>query len=387
MDHKCEEFKIKDVLVIPLLAELERPLEFSTGIIQNRKATLIKIITDEGIEGFGEADGPSIIIKNMIDIYFKPLIIGESVFKAHRKLQQFITTTLGVMRLKGHVINALSGIDIALWDLKGKIFNAPVYKLLEADYKDEVQVYAAGLYFKDLNELKSEARNYVDRGFKAIKMKIGEGPKKDKEKVEIVKNEIGDDILLMVDANAGYDLTTAIRVGLILENYNVYFFEEPLPCENIVEMAELRKRISIPIASGECEQMKYGFRDLIIKKAIDIIQPDLTRAGGLTECKKIAAIAETWGKICIPHTFTSSIVGLMAAAHFAKSTPNCPFVELDQTINPLRDSLTREPLPVKRGRISVPEKAGLGIELDENQLKKFLFEKALIDISYKGIKS
>jgi L-alanine-DL-glutamate epimerase-like enolase superfamily enzyme len=235
------------------------------------------------------------------------------------------------------------------------------------------------LRFRDTETIVKEAVGYVEQGFSAIKMKVGRGVAQDIRNVKAIRDVIGYDIQLTVDANCAYNIATAIKMGRALEKYDVYWFEEPIPPEDIDGYVKLSNSLDIPIAAGETEFTRYGFRDLIAKRAVDIVQPDICRAGGFLECKKIAAMASAYNIPYAPHTGGESAVGIAASIQLSAAIPNFLAYEYMRSDwsethpNPLRESLTLE--PVERfadGYIEVPDKPGLGIELNEEIVSKYL---------------
>jgi D-galactarolactone cycloisomerase len=225
-----------------------------------------------------------------------------------------------------------------------------------------------------------EAKDYVRSGFRAIKMKIGVGSiKKDVERISAVKEVTGPDVQLMVDANHCYNLQTAIALGRELEKMGIYWFEEPISPEDIEGYVEITRALDIAIARGENDFTKFSFRELITRRAMDIIQPDVCAAGGITECKKIAALSQAYWIQCTPHAW-GSVIGLSATLHFLASLPDCPpslfpippMLEYEQTFNPFRDDLSLNPLTHDNGIVDVPKGPGLGIEINQDIINRYL---------------
>ena len=277
---------------------------------------------------------------------------------------------------KGEVIRAISAVDIALWDIMGKAVDKPLYKLL-GGYRDKVPVYASGGYYqesKGIDGLVKEMTSYVEQGFKAVKMKIGRlSIKEDVERVKAVREAIGDDIQLMVDANSAFDASTAIRLARKLEEYDIFWFEEPVPPYDLDGYAKVTKASRIPIAAGESEFTRFGFRELITKGGVEIIQPDVSRAGGISECKKITAIASAYNLSYTPHTGASGAVNIAASLQLAAGISNFLIFEYMYPPNPLREEILQEPLPKpENGYITISDKPGLGIKLDEKAVSRYL---------------
>jgi D-galactarolactone cycloisomerase len=246
-----------------------------------------------------------------------------------------------------------------------------------------VQAYATGLYRRKsgdpLEYLAEEAASYVAEGFRAVKLKVGFGVEEDAAVTRAVRDAIGPGIALMVDANHAFDTIAAIRLGRVIEQYDIGWFEEPVPPEDIAGYAAVKAALTIPIAGGECEFTRFGFRDILISRAIDIIQPDTCAAGGLTECKKIADMAEAFGVRYNPHVWGTGIAiaaSLQLLAVLPTHTPNSlqpaePILEFDRTEHPIRQAILTQPIEHENGIVRVPDGPGLGIEIDRKALAKF----------------
>ena len=284
---------------------------------------------------------------------------------------------------KGLVIEGLSGIDIALWDIKGKHFNAPIHQLMGGPLRTTTRAYATGLYRRKsgdpLTYLPEEAAGYVAEGFHAVKLKVGFGVAEDAAVVRAVREAIGPGIGLMVDANHAYDAVAAIQLGRLIERYDIGWFEEPVPPEDLAGYRAVKAALAIPIAGGECEFTRLGFRDVLTTGAMDIIQPDTCAAGGLSECKKIADMSVAFGVRYNPHVWGTGIgiaasLQLMAVlpTHTPTSlAPSEPVFEFDQTEHPIRQAILQTPIVHRAGVITIPTGPGLGIEIDRAALTRF----------------
>lgn len=357
---------------------------WSQGVADRRQTAMCVIATDEGIQGVGEAfyiGGPAKIVAGIISDAYAPLLIGRDPFD-NATLWDFLYNRGRDQGMKGLPISALSAIDIALWDIKGKALGLPVYKLLGGAYRDKAHVYATGLYepqnvpsVKDA--LVEEALGYKKDGFSAMKLKIGYGIEPDMRYLAAVREAIGDDMVLMVDANHAYNAAEAIRLARKMERYDVYWFEEPVPPEDIDGYIEVKQKSKILITGGECEFTRYGFRELITRRAVDILQPDLCAAGGFTEMMRIVAMASAWNVPVIPHVWGTS-VGLAASLQLFAALPHFPerrfpaepFFEYDRSPHPFRDQVTHEKFVIKDGYLDIPGRPGLGITLDIDFVKK-----------------
>jgi len=367
--------KITRVEAMTLTCPLDKPIMDATYTLPHRSAVLVKVDTDEGLSGIGEAayfGGPPLITKTIIEKELQEYLIGEDPLNIERLWEKMYQRSIKHGR-KGAVIASMSGIDIALWDIKAKAAGMPLYQLLGGCYQ-QIRAYAsAGFYAegKGLKELAAEMASYVKEGFTAVKMKIGRNQSEDLARVKAVREAIGDDIDLLVDGNNAYTAYQAIKIARKMEADNIFWFEEPVPAEDIEGSAAVAAALDTPLAAGENEFTRYGFRDLIINKALDIAQPDVTWCGGITEAKKIAAMASAWNIPCVPHSFSSAIA-LVANLHFSASIPNSMFQEFDRNYNPLRENLLIEPIRInKSGYIELMDKPGLGVELNQSIVKQY----------------
>ena len=374
--------KIASVEVAVLRHELSRPFGFSQWWFTARTCCLVTIATDDGLVGYGECYGPPEPIKAVIDTVYAPLILLGADPLDNEVLWERMYNRMRDYGQKGVAVAAISGVDIALWDLKGKATGLPVCKLLGGAFRDRVQAYATGLYFTEVEDqpaaLAEEARGYVAQGFRAVKMKLGLGLAADRANIRAVRQAIGPDVTLLADANHAYDAKEAIRVGRVLEEQGAYWFEEPVPPEDLAGYLEVKAALDLAIAGGEAEFTRYGFRELLGRRAVDIVQPDTCNAGGLTECKRILALALAHGVAYMPHVWGSA-VGLAANLHLAATIPDSPpslhprplLFELDRTENLFRDQLAVAPIEHRGGVVAVPTGPGLGIEVDPQVVERY----------------
>lgn len=373
--------KIKDVRTHILRAALSEPFAYSRAWYDTRTAMVVEIETDDGLIGWGECYGPAQITAAVV-ASAAPLLIGEDPLRTDF-LWRTIYSSFRDHGQKGVVIEGLSGIDIALWDIKGKHFGVPVHRLLGGTTRSRVQAYATGLYRRKsgdpLRYLPEEAAGYVAAGFKAVKLKVGFGIEEDAAATRAVREAVGSGVALMVDANHAYDATAAIRLGRMIERYDIGWFEEPVPPEDIAGYREVKSALAIPIAGGECEFTRLGFRDVLVARAMDIIQPDTCAAGGLSECKKIADMAEAFGVRYNPHVWGTGIAiaaSLQLLAVLPSHTPPSlaplePILEFDRTEHPIRQAILTRPIEHEAGFVDVPDGPGLGVEVDRSALARF----------------
>jgi D-galactarolactone cycloisomerase len=373
--------KITAVRAHVLEAKLSEPFAYSRAWYDTRSAMLVEIETDAGLTGWGECYGPARMTAAVVQSV-APWLLGEDPLRTD-VLWQRIYARLRDHGQKGVVIQGLSGIDIALWDIKGKHFGVPACQLLGGALRNEVQAYATGLYRRKsgdpLRYLAAEASGYVADGFKAVKLKVGFGVEEDAAATRAVRAAIGPDVALMVDANHAFDAVAAIRLGRMIEPLDIGWFEEPVPPEDLAGYRAVKAALSIPIAGGECEFTRFGFRDLLVSRAVDIVQPDTCAAGGLSECKKIADMSEAFAVRYNPHVWGTGIAiaaSLQLLAVLPSHTPTSlspvePLLEFDRTEHPIRQAILTQPIEHQGGVVRVPDGPGLGIEVDRAALERF----------------
>lgn len=340
-----------------------------------RAMVLVWIQTDEGITGIGEAGlagAPAAVVAAAVEHHLRPLLVGENPFHVERLWRKGYESAGGSGR-RGVMMHALSGVDIALWDLLGKALNAPIHRLL-GTYRERVPAYAsAGFYAegKGPEELAAELKEHKAAGFRAGKMKVGALPfDEDIARVEAVREAVEDDFALMVDANSSYSVKAAIRMGEALEDLAIEWFEEPVRADNLDGSAAVAAALEIPVAGYETEYGLYGFRELITRRAVDVVQPDIAWSGGFSECGRIAALVAAHDLTCSPHCFSSALT-MVASLHLLASLPN-GWLEFDRTPNAMRDELLLEPLQIEAdGSVAVPEGPGLGVTLNEDTVAKY----------------
>ena len=372
---------IRNIRTHILAAPLSQPFAYARAWYDTRTAMLVEIETDSGLVGWGECYGPARVNSAVVK-EIAPWLIGEDPLRTDH-LWQSIYARLRDHGQKGVVIQGLSGIDIALWDIKGKHFGVPAHRLLGGPLRTEVRAYATGLYRRKSGDpgkyLAEEAASYVAEGFAAVKLKVGFGIEEDAAMARTVRAAIGRDVALMVDANHAYDAVAAIRLGRMIEELDIGWFEEPVLPEDIAGYRAVKAAITIPVAGGECEFTRFGFRDLLASRAIDIVQPDTCAAGGLSECKKIADMAEAFSVRYNPHVWGTGIAiaaSLQLLAVLPSYTPTSlapvePMLEFDRTEHPIRQSILVTPIEHIGGVVRVPEGPGLGIEVDRKALARF----------------
>jgi len=356
------------------------PLACAVGL-SNKKITardhiIVNIETDEGITGLGYTWGyqSSSVTGECIARMLVPLIMGRDSLSTETLWEQMFNNTTQVGR-KGLLLRAISAVDIALWDIKGKKQGLPLYKLLGGSQRD-IPVYASGGYYRgdnSLEELADEMERYVEKGYGAVKMKIGgTSLKTDVERVRVVRETVGENVSIMLDANGAWnDSFSAIAACRAFEEFSPSWIEEPLPPDQYLASARVAAATDIPIAGGEQEYTRWGFTQLIQSKAVDVIQPNATVAGGITEWMKIASLASALGAPLAPHANPYIHVHLAAAFSNAMMIEYFEPREKIKVIGELVGNLV-EP---SGGVIRPPEKPGLGITLNKEMRDKYTIAK------------
>ena len=366
-----------------LSSPLERPFGWSNGWISARVVGLLKIETDEGITGWGE--GYVGARGDFVKQLFGDLLIGADPLNRNVLWQGMFDRVYNGNNAGGFGGSAISAVDIALWDIAGKAAGQSVSDLLGGRIRDKVAVYATGLYYTEgefPTRLLDEATMYVELGFKGMKTKIGGLPiAEDVRRVAAIRGAIGDDIRLMVDANQAYPASTAIRIGNELAAYDITWFEEPVNAKDVDAYLQVQAAVPMPVAGGENLRTRYEFKDFFARRAYDIAQPDVVNAGGITEMRNIAMTANSYGILVNPHVWGSPVM-IAASLHLASTIPPCPpayeprpyeqepVMEFDRTPSGIREGITAEPFDQQDGFITVPTAPGLGVEIDEDAVRR-----------------
>jgi len=370
--------KITSVRCRMLAGTLPKPIQFGIGAFPTFSATLVQIATDDGLSGLGECivrRAPR-VTRTVVEEMLAPLLIGRDPHDAEGLWDEMFRQLRGWGHYRGFVFEAISGVDTALWDILGKAAGLPVYKVLGGAGRDRVPCYASSVYFDDIPTMVDEARAQVAAGHRAIKVKIGRPPqlggrRQDVASVKAIREAVGPEVDIMLDVNSAYDAATAITVCRQLEDDDITWIEEPVPPDDLDGYRKVREGQGIPVAAGESEFGVFGFRELIGRGAIDIVQPDVGRVGGFTGARRVGALVHAYNLRYAPHTGFSAGVSHLAALHVAAAVPNLMTYEYFFAPNPLRDLFT-EPFPAPvRGFIDVPRTPGLGLEVDERVVRKF----------------
>jgi L-rhamnonate dehydratase len=343
---------------------------------------LIRIETDEGITGYGEVDTSPEVGKAVIDAEMshgtcyglREILVGRDPFDIEQIWELMYRMTNYYGRL-GVVMHAMSGVDMALWDILGKASGKPVHRMLGGSFVDSARAYASMLMPETATETREAVRKYVEQGFTAVKLgygPLGQSVRKDVELAEAAKEAAGSNVEVMIDIGHGYSLKMALQAAKEFEDIGIYWMEEPFPPEAIHDYQRLCDSTALRIAAGEQDVGRWTFRRLIWDAHLDVLQPDISRVGGLTEAKKIAAMAHEMNRPCVPHAFRSGVL-VAACLHLIAAIPNSEFLEFSVTESALRRELLMTPFQAVNGRVVVPSGPGLGIDINPETIKKFRF--------------
>ena len=340
---------------------------------------LVKITTDTGLVGWGEAKAPvaptatAAVVRDLL----AGLLLGEDPRNPALQWERMY----GAMRIRGHhtgfYMEAMSGVDIALWDLTGKALGVPLSKLLGGRFRERVKIYASGIPGVRADappdawdRLRQNAEDVRARGFRAVKMGIGLGILGDLRSVQTVRETLGPDFQIFTDAAGMYNLPDAIALARGLQRLNVGWLEAPLAPEEVANYGRLARAVDLTIAS-DLVYNRWQVRDLLLAGGVDVVQPDVCRAGGVTECKRIAELADAFHKAATPHVSIGSAVHFAASVHLASALPNQSVMEFWYGANPLGDAIIRTPFRIEQGYFWLPDGPGLGIDIDEDALRRY----------------
>jgi len=359
--------KIDHIEVITLRFEYENGFIYAGGRCSARVTTLVRVHTDTGDIGIGSGYSHPGLLHLIIERQLAPLLLGKDPTEVERlwKMMYHVTRWYG---RKGAAVSALGALDTAFWDLRGKNQGKPVWSLLGGD-RTTCPAYASALLWSDVPDLEQEALRHRQRGFRRAKMRLGRGPELDIAAVRAVHGVLGNGNVL-VDGSMRYDVDTARQLAEVLAKCKVLWFEEPFEPEDIDSYSALRDNCPVPVAAGENEFGFQGFRELIRAGAVDIVQPDASRCGGISEVRRVAELAKTAGLRVAPHTWSDAVT-ITANAHVVASIDHGLTVEMDQTGNPFVEQLLVEPLEVRDGELTLNSAPGLGIELNESIIERY----------------
>jgi D-galactarolactone cycloisomerase len=378
--------KILDLKIHTLKSPLAEPFAFSQGWVHQRSATLVEVITDEGLSGWGEAFAqglePPEIAAVVLDKALRPLIIGADPLDIEVLWHRMYQMTRDYGR-KGSVLAAISAVDIALWDIAGKFHGQPVYKLLGGAFRTRVQPYATGFYRLhgqgEAERLADEALRHLASGFSLMKVKLGFGVDDDIAVMNRIGQALqGKPVNLMIDTNHAYGRAEALRLGRALDGFGLRWYEEPVVPEDVDGYVELRAKLTMPIAGGENEHSLFGFRHVLGAGALDIAQPDLGSCGGISAGRHIVALAHAHGVQVNPHVWGSA-VAQAASLQLIAAIPTThhslfaqqPVLEYDQSAHPFRRQLVAQPIEMTDGWVQIPDRPGLGIEINREIVQTY----------------
>jgi len=340
---------------------------------EGQYACLVKITADDGTVGVGECYGlPSPeVTATVVRTILTPLLIGQDPIANTAIWQRMFSAQAAGGRLGGFYLEAIAGVDLALWDLRGKLLGLPVHRLLGGPIRERIECYASPVpLLEDPDESARQALRFVEEGFRAVKVKIGRGLRTDSLHLRAVRDAVGPAVTLLTDANCAYQLDEATAVAEVLRTVEVTWFEEPLAVDDIRHLAELRRRTGLTIVNGETQFTSYDLRESMLADAIDVFMPNVARCGGLTEAMRIAAIAAAFHVDIAPHGVGSG-VSVAAALQLMAAAPNGRIYEYNRLPNALREGLVVEFPEFRDGTLAVPTAPGLGVELNDDVVDRY----------------
>ena len=361
--------KITDVRALPLAIPLAAATPSSPWAPGVGRQILVRIATDQGLVGWGEcfAYGATLAVCNVVDDALAPLLVGEDPAQIESLLDR-LHRALMIWGRRGLAMMAVSGVDLALWDLAGKARGVPVYQLLGGLCQSRARVYASLLRYESEIHVRQAVAAALTLGFTAVKLH-----QVDVESVAGAREVAGPGVELMLDTNCPWTVEEAIRIGRRLERYDLRWLEEPVwPPEDYAGLARVRAALRTPIACGENEATVFAYREIIAAGAADIVQPSVTKVGGISEMKKIATLAAAANVTFVPHSFYFG-PGLAATLHVAASTPGVPYMEMPP--GHLVAPLLAEPIRFSGGAVTVPDAPGLGADPDPDVLARFAYTR------------
>lgn len=369
--------KITDVMATPVSMKLTEPRWWGAMASPTIGCIIVEVKTDQGIIGLGEAGFTSMYwpsVGPIITETLKPLVVGEDPLLIEQLFTKMHRATHGWGR-RGFQTYAVSGIEIALWDILGKVAGLPIWRLLGGFQKSIPAYWAPCL--KPAKVIAKECEGAVKAGFQAIKLRVGLGLEEDRKIVRSVRKAVGEEVALMVDANMSYDYRTAVAMAEEFLELGVKWLEEPIETHSLTqyieEHARLNESTDMPLSGGESLFTRWEFVEVLNRRAFDVVQPDAVSVGGIAETKKIAAMASAYNIPCVPHIACSSVsgIGFVANLQVIGSLDNALYVEYDAYDSPIRDELFREPVKAEKGAVQMPTKPGLGLELNRKAMAKY----------------
>ena len=369
------DLTISGVRAIPLTAQMQAGTRTSQGDFGAVSIVLVEVRTADGILGYGECLGRfgARAYAGLINEVFAPRLLGQSAFDIRRLWQQMRASLTG--RAGGMLLEAIAGVDIALWDVVGKALGQPVHRLLGGMGRTQVDCYASSVNWASLEVMEAQALHVVSLGFQAIKIKLGQPVARAIETATRLREVVPSHVRLSVDANWAYSLDDAVAVGHALHRLGYWFFEEPIVPEDVAGYAQLRRTVSVPLAAGESDYTVAHASELLRERLVAIIQPDVARAGGISETRDIATLAQAFHVGYAPHVGWSGAVCVAASLQLAAAMPAFVSFECMFIANPLRDALATQRVGAAQdlvdGRLTVPQGPGLGIDIDWDAVQRY----------------
>ncbi|SNY97733.1 mandelate racemase/muconate lactonizing enzyme family protein [Halomonas sp. hl-4] len=376
--------KVQSIRTHLLDYALGTPFESASMQFSRRQHCLVEIICDDGTVGWGECLGPAKLNAAVVAAYAQNLV-GQDPLQTER-IWITLYNQLRDQGQRGLTVTALSGIDIALWDIKGKHFGVPISTLLGGRVRESVRAYATGSFRRygvdRVTDVAEEVAGYRREGFHAVKVKIGFDVEEDLAVIAAVREAIGPDIRLMIDANHGYDVLEAVEVGQRAAQWGVDWFEEPVIPEQLSAYRAVKADQPIPVAGGETWHGRYAMQAPLETRAVDIVQPDICGVGGFTEIRRVADMADLHGVRLIPHVWGTAVCIAASLQFMAALLPNPPrreprppILEFDRTENPFRQAVVKTPIEHHQGIVKIPDGPGLGIEIDRQALETYAMKE------------
>lgn len=349
--------------------------EYTSLYSKKVESLLVKITTDTGIVGWGEgqvpvgAEAPQALVRRVLS----PLLLKQDPLQIEVLWYQMYNSLRGRGHRDSFMMDAIAAIDTALWDIAGKYYNQPIYRLLGGAFRETIPLYQSGVAGNSLEEKVTSAQEAVRNGYKAIKVYIGKGVREDVSTMKAIREGVGNEVTLMADALWMYSVHEAIRLGVELEKLDVALLEAPTVMEDVQGHVEMTRALKLAVAQGETERTRYQFLPFLRERALDVIQPDIGRTG-ISEGRKILTLAETFNIPSAIHMAIGQCVYVAATAQVAMSTPNLLWLEMNPVVLEMANRFHRKPWTVENGTLKVSDLPGLGIEIDEEALQPYIEE-------------
>lgn len=379
--------KIIDVVAFPLVARFEDiyggidkvpksllfpGASFAAYPRYGQYSVIVKVIAEDGMVGYGECWGlpnpkPAAILVNEL---IAPMLVGKDARDTSVLFGQLASFAERIGHTRGITMEAIAGVDIALWDLKGKLLNVPAHTIMGGKHHERIECYASPIqYFATTQETRARTREMLDLGFQAVKVKVGRGIETDLAHVAAVRAEAGSHVRIMLDMNCGYDVRSAIQFAREVEPIGITWFEEPIPPEDIDGLAAIHRAIHIPLATGENEFTASGYREMVKRGAVDILMPNISRVG-VTGMLNIHALARTFGVRLAPHGVGAGIT-IASTIQTLAACSEAYLFEYNQLLNPLRHEIIEGFPNFQDGFMEVHDRPGFGYVLNEESLVKY----------------